>query len=308
MSPLREALADYLRVRRALGFKLRRDEKLLAQFLTHLEGLGEERVSTQTALGWAILPPGAHQSWPSLRLSVIRGFATHLHALDPAHEVPPSDLLPWKRCRATPYLYSDEEIVALIAAAGTLSTPHRAATYATLTGLLAVTGMRVGEAIRLDGADFHSSTGLLVVRKSKFGKSRELPLHPTTVKALRDYLGRRERPRSAARTSALFVSGAGTRLLYGNVQSTFRRLTTRAGLEPRSPKCRPRLHDLRHSFAVRTLLDGYRDGGDTQPRLALLSTYLGHVDPRMTYWYLSGAPELLELAGRRLERHLGGEP
>jgi integrase len=182
------------------------------------------------------------------------------------------------------------------------------ATYATLIGLLAVTGMRVGEAIRLDSADFHSSAGLLVVRKSKFGKSRELPLHPTTVKALRDYLGCRERPRSAARTFALFVSGAGTRLLYGNVQSTFRRLTTRAGLEPRSPKCRPRLHDVRHSFAVRTLLDGYRDGVDTQARLGLLSTYLGHVDPRMTYWYLSAAPELLELAGRRLERHLGGEP
>lgn len=307
MNSLRQALVDYLAVRRALGYGLKRDEKLLNQFLTYLEDLGEERVTTKTALAWATLPQSADRSWWSCRLSIVRGFATHLHVIDPATEVPASDLLPWKRCRATPYLYSDEEIAALIAAAGTLHTPHRVATCRSLIGLLVVTGMRVGEAIGLDRSDFDSSNGLVVVRKGKFGKSRELPLHPSTVDALRDYLRRRDRPRSTASTFALFVSGAGTRLLYGNVQCTFRQLVSRAGIEPRSAKCRPRLHDLRHSFAVLTILDGYRHEGDTETRLALLSTYLGHVDPGKTYWYLSAAPELLELAGRRLEHHLGGD-
>jgi integrase len=306
MNRLRRALADYLCVRRALGYELRHDEKLLEQFLTYLEELGEEHVTAKTALDWATLPRRADRSWWSLRLTIVRGFATHLHAIDPVNEVPPPDLLPWKRRRATPYLYADKEIVAVITAAKTLRTPHQVATYQTLTGLLAVTGMRVGEAIGLDLADFDSDNGLVVVRKGKFGKSRELPLHPTTVDALRDYLNRRDRPRSATSSSALFVSSAGTRLLYCSVQRTFHRLTLLAGLEPRSPRCRPRLHDLRHSYALRTILDGYRDEGDTQARLALLSTYLGHVDPSSTYWYLSAAPELLELAGARLQQHLGG--
>jgi integrase len=293
-------------MRRALGYTLKRTEKLLAQFLTYLEDRGEERVSTETALAWARLPTGAHRSWGSYRLSAVRGFAAHLRAIDPATEVPPADLLPWQPCRATPYLYSEEDVARLMAEAATLRTPHRVATYRTLIGLLAVTGMRVGEAIALDRGDFDSINGLLTVRKGKFGKSRELPLHPTTVDALRDYLHRGDRPRSAASIPALLVSTAGARLLYTNVQCTFHQLVCRAGLKPRSTSCRPRLHDLRHSFAVRTVLDGYRGDGDTEARLALLSTYLGHVAPGNTYWYLSAAPELLELAGARLERHLGG--
>jgi integrase len=194
-----------------------------------------------------------------------------------------------------------------MAAAATLRTPHRIATYRTLIGLLAVTGMRVGEAITLDRSDFDSINGVLIVRKGKFGKSRELPLHPSTVDALRNYLRRSDRPRPAARTPALLVSTAGTRLLYPNVQCTFRQLVHRAGLKPRSASCRPRLHDHRHSFAIRTVLDGYRGDDDPGGRLPLLSTYLGHVDPGNTYWYLSAAPELLALAGKRLERHLGGD-
>ena len=306
MSPLRQALADYLAVRRALGYQLKRAEKLLAQFLTYLENRGAERLSTETALAWATLPTGAHRSWWASRLSLVRGFAAHLRAIDPATEVLPADLLPWRPCRATPYLYAEEDVTALIAAAATLRTPHRVATYRTLIGLLAVTGMRVGEAIALDRGDFDSINGLLIVRQGKFGKSRELPLHRSTVDALRDYLRRGDRPRAAASTPALLVSTAGTRLLHCNVQCTFRQLVRRAGLKPRSAACRPRLHDMRHGFAVRTVLDAYRDGGDPGARLALLSTYLGHVDPGKTYWYLSAAPELLELAGGRLERHLGG--
>jgi integrase/recombinase XerD len=204
------------------------------------------------------------------------------------------------------YLYSEKDIAALITAAGALRTPHRVATYRTLIALLAVTGMRVGEAISLDCGDFDAINGLLIIRNGKFGKSRELPLHPSAVTALGAYLCRDDRPRSRPpNTPALFVSTAGTRLLYNNVQPTFHHLVGQAGLKPRSAACRPRIHDMRHGFAVRTILDSYRDGGDPGSRLGLLSTYLGHVDPGKTYWYLSAAPELLELAGERLEHHLG---
>ena len=306
MSALRQALADYLAVRRVLGYKLVRAEKLLGQFLAYVEDRDEDHLTTETALAWATLSPEAHRSWASARLSVVRRFAAHLRGIDPATEVPPVDLLPGRTCRATPHLYSAEDIVALITAAGALRTPHRVATYRTLIALLAVTGMRVGEAISLDCGDFDAVNGLLIIRNGKFGKSRELPLHPSTVTALGEYLGRGDRPCRPSNTPALFISTAGTRLLYTNVQPTFHQLVRQAGLKPRSASCRPRLHDMRHGFAVHTILDGYRDGGDGGARLALLSTYLGHVDPGKTYWYLSAAPELLALAGERLERHLGG--
>lgn len=306
MTPLRRALAEYLSVRRALGYKLQRPEKLLNQFLAHLEELGEEHVTVSAALEWATLPKNGDRSWWSLRLSAVRRFSDHLNAVDPENESIPEGLIPRKKCRATPYLYSAEDINDLIVAGRILHTPHRVATYRTLVGLLAVTGIRVGEAIGLDCEDLDPTTGVVVVREGKFGKTRELPLHPSTVHALGDYTRRRDRPRPTQATPALFVSSAGTRLLYGNVQHTFRKLASEAGLTPRSARCRPRLHDLRHSFAVQTILDGYRQDGDTQSRLALLSTYLGHVDPGNTYWYLSAAPELMALAGERLEGHLGG--
>lgn len=307
MNPLRRSLIDYLGVRRALGYKLQRDEKLLIQFLTFLENLGQQNLSTEAAVAWATLPSDAHHRWWANRLCIVRSFATYLRTIDPATEVPPAGLLPSRPCRATPYLYSEQEITALLAATMTLKTPHRSATYRTLISLLTVTGMRVGEAIALDRSDLDSSSGLLIIRKGKFGKSRELPLHSSTVDALQRYLRRRNRPRLAATTPALLVSTSGARLLYCNVQWTFARLLCHAGLKPRSVSCRPRLHDFRHGFAISTLLDGYRDDGDPATRIPLLSTYLGHVNPAMTYWYLSAAPELLAVAGHRLEHYLGGE-
>lgn len=307
MTPLRHALTDYLAMRRALGYQLARAEKLLGQFLTYLEDLGETQVRTDTALAWATQPTGTNPSgWACQRLTVVRGFAAHLHTIDPATEIPPADLLRWRARRATPYLYTNEEVAGLIAAAATLRTSHRVATYQTLIGLLVVTGMRVGEAIALDRDDFDVDHGVLIVRRGKFGKSRELPLHTSAVTAVDQYLHRDDRPRPAARTSALLVSTAGTRLLVCNVQQTFRTVVRRAGLKPHSAACRPRLHDVRHRFAVCTFLDAAQQGQDADARLSLLSTYLGHVDPKYTYWYLSAAPELLQLAGDRLQRHLGG--
>jgi integrase len=305
MSNLRQALADYLQLRRAVGYKLWDQEQLLNRFLTYLEAHGQERISVEHAVAWATLP-GCKQFSQYNRLLAVRSFARHLHTIDPTVEVPAADLLPSGKCRAVPYLYTDEQVAALIAAAGTLRTPHRVATYQTLIGLLAATGMRVGEAITFDLADADWHAGVIVVRGAKFGKSRELPLHPSTMEALRGYLRRRDRPRSADGTEAVFVSMAGSRLLICNVESTFGILRERAGIKARSSACRPRLHCLRHTFAVRTLLDAYRAGEDVQARMGLLSTYLGHADPADTYWYLQAAPELLALAGQRLEGHLEG--
>lgn len=308
MSRLDPALADYLALRRSLGFRLVRAGKLLAQFTAFLDAREEDTITVEAALAWATLPPGAGSRWHAMRLTVMRGFAAHLHALDPVHELIPAELLPDAGGRATPYLYSDAEVAALMGAVCILRTPFGAATYVTLIGLLAVAGLRVGEAIRLDRDDFDPVAGMLTIRMTKFGKSRSVPLHPTTVAALRAYLDRHDRPRSGTPTAALFASSAGTRLRYCVVNRTFLRLVGHVGLRPRSAGCRPRLHDLRHTFAVRTVLDAYRADPDVGARLPLLSTYLGHASPAATYWYLSAAPELLAAAGDRLERHLGDRP
>lgn len=305
MSKLHRVLAEYLNLRRSLGYKLRRPEKLLHQFVDFFVATGAPTITTQHALTWACQPKNGGNNWWAYRLSAVRGFTYYLHATDPTVEVPPSDLLPWRPHRASPYLYCEEEIIALIKAAGMLSSPLRVVTYQTLIGLLAVTGMRIGEAINLDRQDFDARNGTLIIRGAKFNKTREVPLHPTTVAALKHYLARRNRVPCAARTAALFISPTGNRLLYCNIQWTFQRLVRQAGLVPRTAHCRPRIHDLRHAFAVNTLLDAYRDGSDTQQRLTLLSTYLGHVNPATSYWYLSAAPELLVKAAERLEHPRG---
>lgn len=307
MSPLRQALADYLQIRRALGYKLERAEKLLSQYLEYLDALGAETVTIENAVAWATLPAaGKTGHWWAFRLSAVRGFARYLHALDGTHQIPPADLLPDRIQRSIPYLYSQEEILGLMAASSCLRGELRQATYRMLVGLLVVTGMRVGETIRLDRHDVDLRHGILTVRGTKFGKSRELPVHASTIEALRAYLRARDRLCPEPATDAVLISPVGTRLLYCNVHSTFRELRRRAGLVPRSATCRPRIHDVRHTFAVRTLLGWYRAGVEVQPRLPLLSTYLGHVHPKDTYWYLTAAPELLQLAAGRLERSQGG--
>lgn len=314
MTALRQSLADYLSLRRALGYKLQRPEKLLNQFLDFLDARSVSTITTELALAWACESRAGGPNWWAHRVSVVRGFASYVHAGDATAVVPPRDLLRCGPRRATPYLYVDADVTALINAANGLRTPLRRATYRTLVGLLAVTGMRIGEAIGLDRHDFDARAGVLLIRHAKFDKTRELPLHPTTVAVLRGYLACVDRERGASSTAstnkpkgttALFVSTNGTRLLYCNVQWTFQRLTREAGLVPRTGRCRPRIHDLRHAFAVNTLLDACRLGCEAQ-WLTLLPTYLGHVDPAATYWYLSAAPELLASAAERLEQHREG--
>jgi integrase len=305
MTSLEDRLQGYLAMRRALGYRLARAEKLLAQFITWLEKRGEQTITTASALTWATLPEATGSNWHAHRLSVVRGFAAHMHALDPAHERVPQDLLPQRPRRAVPYLYTDAEIRALMDATSVIPTPHRAATMRALIGLLAVTGMRIGEAIRLDQSDIDYQRYLVTVVESKFGKSRQLAVQPTTTAVLRAYLHRGDRPVPVEATDAVFTSAVGTRLTYCNVHLAFKRIVNQAGLTARSTVCRPRPHDLRHTFAVNTLLDAYRDdSGDAehiQARIAQLCTYLGHVNPGSTYWYLQAAPELLALAAGRLE-------
>jgi integrase/recombinase XerD len=307
MSALRGHLEDYLALRRSLGFKLARPARLLAGLIGYLEHAGAATITTEHALAWATGPADADPSWWRARLAAVRPFARYLAPLVPGTEVPPRGLLPGPVSRrAVPYLYSPAEVAALMTAASAIRAPLRAATYQALIGLLAVTGMRAGEAISLDRADLDTGQGLLTIRSGKFGKSRQLPLHPATVQALGRYAELRDRSGPRPASPALFISLAGTRLIYKNVHRTFHQLTKTAGLQPRSAACRPRIHDLRHAFAVTILAGWYRDGGDVAARLPLLSTWLGHADPADTYWYLTGTPELLALAATRLDQQ--GEP
>lgn len=301
MSVLDGKLEEYLAVRRAMGYKMERHEKLLAQFAGYLAGHGETAVTIENALAWATLPASARPRWHALRLSAVRGFAAWLNAADAAHEVPPRRLIPYGSRAVVPYLYTDQEITALAREAGQLSGRLRAATFQTLIRLLAVTGMRVGEAISLDRGDYDPDAGVLTVRDTKFGKSRHLPLHPTAVTGLNAYLELCGQLMPTPQAPALLLTARGCRLRYERVWRIFHDLTISAGMKPRTPACRPRIHDLRHSFAVATLLGWHRAGADVQAMLPRLSAYLGHADPRHTYAYLSAAPELLALAADRLQ-------
>jgi len=300
MTTLRDALADYLLIRRRLGFEMPQDGRLLEGFVEFLERAGAERVTTELALKWARLPVHAHPHTWRQRLSVARGFARHLATIDPASEVPSTDLLPGHRPRIAPYIYTDEEVAALMAAAGELRPHLRAARHQTLIGLLAVTGMRPGEAIALDRQDVDLRHGVLHVRAGKQKKQREVPLHESTISALRDYARQRDVGLAEPSTPAFFISARGRRMARGELNQTFTKLIREVGLDGRGARARPRPHDLRHAFAVRTLLEWHEVGEDIDRRMPLLSTYLGHVDPASTYWYLEAVPELLELISRRL--------
>jgi integrase/recombinase XerD len=304
MNGLREAAGDYLAMRRALGFKLTTQARHLMSFIAYCETHHAGHITTELALSWATQTSrgSSDEVYQSRRLMVVRIFARHLKSLDPATEIPPDDLLPHHYRRIAPYLYSPGEIISLMAAAGRLAPPLRGATWQTLIGLLAVTGMRKSEACHLDRDQVDLDAGVLVITDAKFGKARQLFLHPATVAALRRYQQARDQFCPSPRQPSFFVSTRGTRLDAHNITHTFARLVDEARICAPPGRRRPRLHDLRHSFTVASLLDLYRDGGDVQARLPLLSTWLGHVDPKSTYWYLQAVPELLALAAGRLEQ------
>lgn len=295
---------DYLRLRRALGFKLKEEERLLGQLVGSLQAAGATTVTSQLAIGWARLPVGVHPNQWAKRLRIARGFAGYLQTIDPATEIPPPDVFPHRRQRANPYLFSRQDICRLLAEARRLRHPMRAASYEALFGLLAVSGMRIGEAIALERADVDLDAGLITIRKAKSDRGRLVPVHPTAIEALRRYASERDRLCPTPRSRAFFLSSAGTPVLAVSLRATFREITTRIGI--RTHKVQPRIHDLRHRFAVQTLIDWYRSGVNINEHIATLSTYLGHVSPADTYWYLSASPELMALAADRLADQFGG--
>jgi integrase len=306
MSTLREHVDDYLRLRRALGFKLERHGQILPQLVAYLEAAGASTVSSKLAISWARLPAAAHPRHWAARLAIARGFAAYLQTIDPTTEVPPAGVFAVRYQRPTPYLWSTQEICRLLEQARALRPPLKAATFETLFGLLAVSGVRVGEAVALEVGDVDREQGVITIRErvAKLERARLVPLHPTTVAALDRYAAQRERLCPQPGSRAFFLSAAGSAIDRGQVSKTLRKITTATGL--RTATVHPRAHDLRHSFAVRRLVDWQRSGVQIDERIGALSTYLGHVSPAETYWYLTATPELMGLAADRLDRRFGG--
>jgi integrase/recombinase XerD len=303
VSALRARAEQYLAMRRALGFKLESQGPRLMSFVRFCEQRGAEHVTTDLAIAWATQTSrGSNDEvYHARRLDTVRIFARHLQMLDPATEIPAEDVLSRRYRRIPPYLYSPGEITALMSAADGLNPAIRAVTWRTLIGLLAVTGMRQGEACRLGRDDVDLQAGTVVIVDSKFGKSRLVFLHPSTVTELRAYAHVRDEAFPTPQADTFLVNSRGGPLDKHNIQHTFAQLVTAAGIQHPPGRRAARLHDLRHVFAVATMLDWYRDGDNVQARLPVLSTWLGHVDPKSTYWYLQAIPELLALAAGRIE-------
>jgi len=303
VTALEQALADYLQLRHSLGHELAEAGWLLPGFVAYLDTHGLPTVTIEAALAWAQQAPkspaGRVTTIGPRRMTAARGFARYLSGIDARTQVPPLGLMPHRAPWRRPFIYSAADIDALLETARrTIVSPMRAATYQTLIGLLAASGLRIGEAIKLDRSDLDWTQGVLLIRESKFGKSRLVPLHPSSMQALKGYAQLRNQLLPRPKDASFFVSLKQKRLLYAVVQLTFRQLIDNAGIGAGAPSP-PRLHDLRHTFAVRALLGWYRAGGDVQAKIPSLSTYLGHREPASTYWYLSAAPELLALAAAR---------
>jgi integrase len=304
MSRLRKAVNDYLQLRRRLGYKLKEPGTHLHDFVSFLERQGASHVTTALALRWAMQPANVQPAYWAARLRAVRIFAQHHSASDPRTEVPPLGLLPYRTRRKQPYIYSPADVCRLMAATRSLysTTGLRPWTYSTLLGLLAVTGIRIGEALRLNRDDVDLPQSVLTIRSTKFNKTRLVPIHPTTRESLRRYARRRDRAYPIPRTPSVFVSEWGTRLEQSCVSKTFYKLSRGVGLRGATDHHGPRLHDFRHGFVVRTVVGWYREGVDVDSRMPLLSTFVGHGHPSDTYWYLSAVPELLQLAAARLDR------
>jgi integrase/recombinase XerD len=308
MKSLTQAVDDYLALRRSLGFKLREYGDCLHQFVRFLKKNGSWRVTSKLALEYATQRQDEKPvSW-SRRFTIIRGFARYRIGADPTTEVPPIGLLRFRSQRAKPYPYSADEINRLLEAALTMETQYQLQrhTYHCLFGLLAVTGLRLGEAIRLEPQDVDLSTGVLTVRGTKFGKSRLVPLHPSTVAVLRDYAKHRDRLLAGRPIPYFLMTGRGKRMEKSNLSLVFRNLSRQIGIRRPGVRHGPRLHDFRHRFAIETLLHWYRRGEDIDQRMPVLSTYLGHGNVSGTYWYLSSTPELIAAASRLIEARWKG--
>jgi len=303
MNTLREAVKDYLAMRRNLGFKLRYAGTALLGFVSFLEQQGASHISTRLALEWAQKPDSASPAHWARRLSVVRGFARYRMASDERTEIPSNALLPYRPKRARPYLYTDNETSQLLEAALNLprTTHFKRRTYYCLLGLLAVSGMRIGEVLGLKIANVDLSAGVLTIEDGKFGKSRLVPLHDSTLKVLAEYMSHRSQFLNGQPADHFFVSNLRNRLDGGQIRRMFYTLSRRVGLRGQNSSSGPRLHDFRHVFAIKTLLRWYQGGENVEARLPVLSTFLGHVHVADTYWYLTACPELMGEAVKCLE-------
>lgn len=300
MTALADAAGEYLQLRRLLGHNLDEAHRLLPRFVSYLDSINATTVTINAAIAWATDGVDPASTNGARRIGIARGFARHMAGIDEHTEIPPLGLIPMKQQWQPPFLFTRTDIETLLGAARNIRWRLPAATHETLLGLLAATGLRVGEALRLEPTDIDRDNAVLVIRQSKFGKSRLVPILPDTLAAIDRYVEHRDQLLRAERTTTrLFSSVRGTEVIYPVVQQVFRHLcdTAQIGVGASRP---PRIHDLRHTFAVTVLTGWYRNGDDIEVRLPALSTYLGHRDPRSTYWYLSAAPELLAYAARKL--------
>jgi integrase len=310
MNTLHEALQEYLELRRGLGFKMHEAAVLLSRFVAFMVERRAPSITTRLALEWVEQATTVRPAERARRLVFVRGFARHRSATDPLTEIPSASLMPYRTSRARPYLYSEQDVRRLLAAALQMptrwpSTPLRPWVFHCLLGLLSVTGLRISEALDLKLEDVDLDQAVLTIRAAKFGRSRLVPLHPSTVTVLARYFRRRKKYLAPSRSDYVFVSNRGTRLDGGRVRKAFYALSRRIGLRAPGARNGPRLHDFRHRFAVRVLTHWYESGEDPARRLPVLSTYLGHVYVAGTYWYLSDAPELMAQAMARLEQRWG---
>lgn len=304
MSALRTALAQYLATRRALGTQLLEPGQALGHFLDFLDSAGAEFITTSLALRWARQPPGVQLATWARRLCAVRCFAAWLCAFDPRNEVPAKGLIKARHRRKAPYIFSDQQVSLLMEAAAQLAPAPRALTTTTIIGLLAATGLRPGEALMLRVADVDLSSGILTVHKTKFGKTRFVPVDESTRVALAGYSTQLAALGLERRCDRFFVDRHASYVKACTLRRAFARLCVAAGLRQPAAAKRigrgPRLQDLRHTFATRRLVEWYRAGVDLQRKTVALATYLGHVDIAHTYWYLEAVPELLQLATERL--------
>lgn len=313
MSAMRDSLVQYVAVRRALGSTFREPASALEHFVDMIEGEGGEFITTDLALCWAMESKLVQRATWGRRLSQVRGFAKWLNAADIRHEIPPKRLLNARRRRNPPHIYTDREIDQLMVQATRLHsrTGIRALTYSTLIGLLAATGLRPSEAIGLDRSDVNLVSGILSIRESKFGKSRFVPIEESTRAALERYAQGRDRLCSLRLSEAFLISERGLRLSGGSARRMFARVSRAIGLRATTEQGRdghgPRLQDFRHSFATGRLVEWYRAGLDVTRELPKLSTYLGHVDVGLTYWYIEAVPELLQRAAKYLGKVRPGQ-
>ena len=301
MKAIRKAVKKYLQERRALGFKLYSSGLLLFQFADYMEQRKATIITTKLVLQWACLPDKCQRSHWGRRLGVVRLFALYHSATYPDTEVPPQGLLPYKWQRSIPYIYTEKQVLRLIKAAKKLKseTGLRASTYAAFFGLISVTGMRISEVIGLDRDDVDLVEGTLIVRKAKLDRTRLIPIHPSTVKALRRYVRCRDQVYLKPKTTSFFVSEAGTRLTACTVRWTFNKLSCQIGLRQPSDRSGPRIHDFRHTFAVQMMQNWYRQGKNVEKLLPQLAMFLGHRHLNDTYWYMTATPTLLALAAKR---------